>query len=248
MRLLISSTAFIVIRRMTRNLFEDFLLKRLLTEFRRGDLFGRCRYPLRSEKVPQISQIYTDLSWDVFKSRRFRRWRRFFSSSDNTEFRGGDLFGRCRYPLGSDKAIHQRFKKICVNLWDKNNPTKKNLCKSVKSVGQNNPTKKNLRISVKSVGQNNPTKKNLRHLRNLRDQKQQQHISGASHWPAAKYPRKSVSNPISKNAFRFIREIRWKKRGCVINPWHTLFSFIIFIRSYHTWYSQDQLPENRDNL
>ena len=35
---------------------------------------------------------------------------------------------------------------------------------------------KNLCISVKSVGQNNPTKKNLRHLRNLRDQKQQQHI------------------------------------------------------------------------
>ena len=31
---------------------------------------------------------------------------------------------------------------------------------------------KNLCISVKSVGQNLPTKKNLRHLRNLRDQKQ----------------------------------------------------------------------------
>ena len=30
---------------------------------------------------------------------------------------------------------------------------------------------KNLCISVKSVGQNNPTKKNLRHLRNLRDKK-----------------------------------------------------------------------------
>ena len=35
-------------------------------------------------------------------------------------------------------------------------------------------------------------------------------LSGASHWPAAKYPRKSVSNPISKNALRFIREIRCK--------------------------------------
>ena len=36
---------------------------------------------------------------------------------------------------------------------------------------------KNLCISVKSVGQNNPTKKNLRHLRNLRDKKkQQEHI------------------------------------------------------------------------
>ncbi len=48
----------------------------------------------------------------------------------------------------------------------------KNLCISVKSVGQNNPTKKNLCKSVKSVGPNPPTKKNLRHLRNLRDQKQ----------------------------------------------------------------------------
>ena len=33
--------------RMTRNLFGDFLLRRLFTEFRGGDLFGRCRYPLR---------------------------------------------------------------------------------------------------------------------------------------------------------------------------------------------------------
>ena len=48
----------------------------------------------------------------------------------------------------------------------------KNLCKSVKSVGQNNPTKKNLCKSVKSVGPNTSTMKNLRHLRNLRDQKQ----------------------------------------------------------------------------
>ena len=31
-------------------------------------------------------------------------------------------------------------------------------------------------ISVKSVGQKPPTKKNLRHLRNLRDKKQQEHI------------------------------------------------------------------------
>ena len=61
------------IHRTTRNLFGEFLLRRLLTEFRRCDLSGRCRYPLRLEKVPQISQIYTDFSWDVFLSRRFRR-------------------------------------------------------------------------------------------------------------------------------------------------------------------------------
>ena len=39
---------------------EAFLLRRLLTDFRGCDLFGRCRYPLRVEYVPQISQIYTD--------------------------------------------------------------------------------------------------------------------------------------------------------------------------------------------
>ena len=175
--------------RMTRDLFGGFLRRRLLTDFRRGDLFGRCRYPLGSDKAirlrfkkicvnlwnlwDKIIPRRKDTPWECkkshrfhrftqiflgtfFKSRRFRRWRRFFSSSDDTEFRGGDLFGRCRYPLGSEKAIHLRFKKICVNLWnlwDKNNPTKKNLCKSVKSVGQNNPTKKNLRISVKSAWQ-----------------------------------------------------------------------------------------------
>ena len=41
---------------------EAFLLRRLLTDLRGGDLFGRYRYPLRVEYVPQISQIYTDFS------------------------------------------------------------------------------------------------------------------------------------------------------------------------------------------
>ena len=36
--------------RMPRNLFGDFLLWRLLTDFRRCDLSGRCRYPLRLDK------------------------------------------------------------------------------------------------------------------------------------------------------------------------------------------------------
>ena len=105
--------------RMTRNLFGDFLLRRLLTEFRRCDLFGRCRYPLRSDKAIRLRFkkicVYLWNLWDkiiprrkdtpweckkshrfhrftqiflgtFFKSRRFRRWRRFFSSSDATEF------------------------------------------------------------------------------------------------------------------------------------------------------------------
>ena len=77
--------------------------------------------PLRLEKVPQISQIYTDFSWDVFLSRRFRRWRRFFlmgfyhRTTRNlfwdfllwrllTDFRRCDLSGRCRYPWGWKKS------------------------------------------------------------------------------------------------------------------------------------------------
>ena len=189
---------------MTRNLFEDFLLRRLLTDFRGCDLSGRCRYPLRVENVPQISQIYTDFSWDVFFVTQISQmtqifYRGFFSSDDTefirrfpaetithgfsqmrpvrslqippesgksptdftdlhrfflgrffvtqisqmtqiffswdfihrttqnlfgdfllrrllTEFRGGDLSGRCRYPLGSDKEIHQRFHKKSVYI------------------------------------------------------------------------------------------------------------------------------------
>ena len=38
------------IHRISRNLFGDYLLRRLLTDFRRGDLSGRCRYPLRLDK------------------------------------------------------------------------------------------------------------------------------------------------------------------------------------------------------
>ena len=38
------------IHRMTRNLFGDFLLTRLLTDFHGCDLSGRCRYPLRLTK------------------------------------------------------------------------------------------------------------------------------------------------------------------------------------------------------
>ena len=38
------------IHRMTRNLFGDFLLRRLLTDIRGCDLSGRCRYPLRLDK------------------------------------------------------------------------------------------------------------------------------------------------------------------------------------------------------
>ena len=38
------------IHRISRNLFGGWLLRRLLTDFRRCDLSGRCRYPLRLDK------------------------------------------------------------------------------------------------------------------------------------------------------------------------------------------------------
>ena len=122
--------------RMTRNLFGGFLLRRLLTDFRGGDLSGRCRYPLRLENVPQISQIYTDFSWDVFIGvfchadfaddadfflmgffiHRISRnlFGDFLLRRLLTDFRGGDLSGRCRYPLRLEKEIHQRFHIISV--------------------------------------------------------------------------------------------------------------------------------------
>ena len=67
------------IHRMPRNLFGGFLLRRLLTDFRRCDLSGRCRYPLRLEKVPQISQIYTDIYWDVFLVTQISQMTQIFS-------------------------------------------------------------------------------------------------------------------------------------------------------------------------
>ena len=174
---------------------EVFLMRRLLTDFRRGDLFGRCRYPLSLEKVPQISQIYTDFFIH-------RMTRNLFEGFPDEAITHG--FSR-RRPVRSVQIPPGIG--IC--------PTKKNLCISVKSVGRNNPHEEKSASSAKSAWQ-----------------KQQEHISGASHWPAAKYPRKFVSNPISKNASRFIREIRWKKwrneKGVSWTPWHTLFRWWYF--------------------
>ena len=65
---------------------EAFLLRRLLTDLRWGDLFGRYRYPLRVEYVPQI---YTDFSWEVLVTQISQMTQIFFIgyfySSDFTE-------------------------------------------------------------------------------------------------------------------------------------------------------------------
>ena len=90
----------IFFHRMPRNLFGGFLLRRLLTDFRRCDLSGRCRYPLRLEKVPQISQIYTDFFIGVFCPTDFTDIHRyllgrFFSHADfadDADFFSWDFF------------------------------------------------------------------------------------------------------------------------------------------------------------
>ena len=74
--------------------------------------------PLRLEKVPQISQIYTDFSWDVFFVTQISQMTQIFSHGIFfhrmprnlfggfllrrllTDFRRCDLSGRCRYPRG----------------------------------------------------------------------------------------------------------------------------------------------------
>ena len=65
------------------------MLRRLLTDLRGCNLFGRCRYPLRVEYVPQISRIYTDLSWEVLVTQISQMTQIFFIgyfySSDFTE-------------------------------------------------------------------------------------------------------------------------------------------------------------------
>ena len=145
-------------------------MRRLITDFRGGDLSGRCRYPLRLEKVPQISQIYTDFYWDVFLVTQISQMTQIFFSSDDTEFirrfpaetitHG---FSR-RRPIRSVQIPTESGQrdsteiplKICVylwNLWDKIILTKKNLCISVKSVGRNNPHKEKSASSAKSAWQ-----------------------------------------------------------------------------------------------
>ena len=88
-------------------------MRRLLTDFHGGDLSGRCRYPLRVEKVPQISQIYTVFLGDVFLVTQISQMTQIFLFIGLhgiysevflmrrliTDFHGGDLSGRCRYPL-----------------------------------------------------------------------------------------------------------------------------------------------------
>ena len=122
---------------MTRNLFGDFLMRRLLTDFRRCDLSGRCRYPLRLENVPQISQIYTDFSWDVFfvtqisqmtqiflrgrvLSHRFHRYTQIFYgiSGESLCPISGGIFSSWDYFCPTDFTdIHRFFMESLVNLF-----------------------------------------------------------------------------------------------------------------------------------
>ena len=154
------------IHRITRNLFGDIPDEAITHGFSQRRPIRSVQIPLRLEKVPQISQIYTDFFIGVFCPTDFTDIHRFFLGrffchadfADDadfflmgffihrmtrnlfgdfllrrllTDFRGCDLSGRYRYPL----RLTKRFTRDSI----------KNLCKSVKSVGQDPPTKKNLR-------------------------------------------------------------------------------------------------------
>ena len=108
-----------------------------------------------SHRFHRYTQIFIGT---FFKSRRFRRWRRFFLMGFLfIGFHGiysevdcwddySRIFADATCPVVADTpwGWTKRFTRDSIE----------NLCKS-----------------VKSVGQNPPTKKNLRHLRNLRDKK-----------------------------------------------------------------------------
>ena len=129
----ISQMTQFFIHRITRNLVGGFLLRRLLTDWRRGDRFGRYRYP-----------------WDWNMSHRFHRYTQIFFiwifhrsfchadfaddadfySSDHTEFSRrfpaeAITHGLTRRrPVRSIqiplKAIRQRFhKKSAKSAWQK---------------------------------------------------------------------------------------------------------------------------------
>ena len=121
---------------MTQNLFGDFLLQRLLTDLREDDLFGRYRYPLRLEKVPQISQIYTDFSSDDTEF-----IRRFPAKAITHGFSRMRPVRSLQIPPETDKEIHQRFHKksvyICEICGTKNFHEEKS-ASSAKSAWQTN--------------------------------------------------------------------------------------------------------------
>ena len=123
-------------------------MSRLLTDFRRGDLFGRCRYQLRLEKVPQISQIYTDFFLG-----------RFFCHADFADDADFFIDRMTRNLFGGipDEAITHGFsqrrpiRSVQIPPEVGKSPTKKNLCISVKSVGRNNLHKEKSASSAKSA-------------------------------------------------------------------------------------------------
>ena len=74
------------------------------------------RYPLRVEKVPQISQIYTDFSWDVFFVTQISQMTQIFFHRMTRNFAEATCSVVADIPLGLDKAIHQRFHKKSVYI------------------------------------------------------------------------------------------------------------------------------------
>ena len=148
MRLLMSSTAFIVIRRFYSSDDTEFIRRFLAQAITHGI---SQRRPVRSLQIPpEIGKSPTDFT-DLhrFFLGRFLSHADFADDADFFHHRMTRNFAEATCSVVTDtpwdrtKRFTRDSKKICVNL-----------CKS-----------------VKSVGQNPPTKKNLRHLRNLRDKK-----------------------------------------------------------------------------
>ena len=146
MRLLMCSTAFIVIRRFYSSDDTEFIRRFPAQAITHG--ISRRR-PVRSLQIPpEIGKSPTDFT-DLhrFFLGRFLSHADFADDADFFHHRMTRNFAEATCSVVTDTP------------WDR---TKRFTRDSIK----------NLCISVKSVGQNNPTKKNLRHLRNLRDQKQ----------------------------------------------------------------------------
>ena len=121
-------TDYEFIHRMTRNLFGGIPDKAINHGFSQRRPIRSVQIPLSLEKVPQISQIYTDFSWDVFLVTQISQMTQIFF-----------IIGR----HGISRRRPVRSLQISPWDWTKRfiRDSIKNLWKSVKSVGQKNNEK-----------------------------------------------------------------------------------------------------------
>ena len=140
---------------MTRSLFGGILDEAITHGFSQ-------RRPIRSVQIPpEVGKSPTEFT-DIH---RFFLGR-FFCHADFADDADFFIHRMTRNLFGGipDEAINHGFSRrrpgrsVQIPPEVEKSPTKKNLCISVKSVGQNNPHKEKSVSSAKSVGQNNPHK------------------------------------------------------------------------------------------